>query len=399
MAFQRKKPAAIGVKATFPGFIEPALASSIEKVPSGARWIHEIKFDGYRVQIHLANEAVKIFTRRGHDWTNRFKKIAADAWHIAAGSAIVDGEVVVPAENGTTDFSVLQNELKGKSNKIVMVAFDLLYLNGYDLRKLPLIERKTHLKKIIDGTDLQFSESFEVDGPDMFAHACKVGLEGVVSKVRDSRYASGRGNDWVKKTCAQRETLTIAGFALDGSKWDGIYVGRRKGTDLVYAGKVDHGFDRTSADELRKRLCHSSARRSPTPSALLTAASGSSRSYSRRSSTAPSPLREKCDIHSSKRSERIFDPMPFSRSTFTVEIDGVPTFVFQATRQIEAEEICSEWCAINLQHLIELNIIDARASTKVRIARSSERAEYENKVAGASSKETVPLVYLKNFKT
>ena len=148
MAFQRKKPAAIGVKAPFPGFIEPALASSIEKVPSGARWIHEIKFDGYRVQIHLANEAVKIFTRRGHDWTNRFKKIADDAWHIAAGSAIIDGEVVVPADNGTTDFSVLQNELKGKSNKIVMVAFDLLYLNGYDLRKLPLIERKTHLKKI-----------------------------------------------------------------------------------------------------------------------------------------------------------------------------------------------------------------------------------------------------------
>jgi hypothetical protein len=91
--------------------------------------------------------------------------------------------------------------------------------------------------------------------------------------------------------------------------------------------------------------------------------------------------------------------MPFSRSTFTVEIEGVPAFVFQATRQIEAEEICSEWCAKNLQHLIELNIIDARASTKVRIARSSERAEYENKVAGASSQETVPLVYLKNFKT
>ena len=254
MAFQRKKPAAIGVKAPFPGFIEPTLASSIEKVPSETRWIHEIKFDGYRVQIHLANEAVKIFTRRGHDWTNRFKKIADEAWHIAAGSAIVDGEVVVPAEDGTTDFSVLQNELKGRSTRIVFVAFDLLYLNGYDLRKLPLIERKAHLKKIVDGTDLQFSESFEVDGPDMFSHACKVGLEGVVSKVRDSRYSSGRGNDWVKKTCAQRETLTIAGFALDGEKWDGIYVGRRKGNALVYAGKVDLGFDKTSAAELRKRL-------------------------------------------------------------------------------------------------------------------------------------------------
>ena len=254
MAFHRRKPAAVGVKAPFPGFVEPALASSIEKVPSGARWIHEIKFDGYRVQVHLANEAVKVFTRRGHDWTNRFKKVADDAWHIKAGSAIVDGEIVVPAADGTTDFSVLQNELKGKSTSIVLVAFDLLYLNGRDLRKLPLFQRKTELKKIIDGTEIQFSESFELEGADIFAHACKIGLEGIVSKVRDSAYASGRGNNWVKKTCAQRETLTIAGYALDEGKWDGIYLGRRKGDDLVYAGKVDHGFDKVSAAELQKRL-------------------------------------------------------------------------------------------------------------------------------------------------
>jgi bifunctional non-homologous end joining protein LigD len=254
VAFQRKKPAAIGVKAPFPGFVEPALATSIEKVPSGDRWIHEIKFDGYRVQVHLANEAVKVFTRRDHDWTNRFKKIADEAWHIAAGSAIIDGEVVVLAADGTTDFSGLQNELKGESDKIVLVAFDLLYLNGYDLRKLPLRERKTHLKKLIDKTGVQFSESFEVDGQEMYQQTCKAGLEGVVSKVADSRYNSGRGNDWVKKTCAQRETLTIAGFALDGNDWDGIYVGRRKGNNLVYASKVDHGFDKASAADLRKRL-------------------------------------------------------------------------------------------------------------------------------------------------
>src|SRR3954465_15477468 len=234
--------------------IEPALATWIEKVPSGTRWVHEIKFDGYRVQVHLRDATVKVFTRRGHDWTKRFRKIADDAWHITAGSAIIDGEVVVPAANGSTDFSVLQNELKGKSTRIVLVAFDLLYLNGYDLRKLPLIERKKHLKKIIDGSDIQFSESFEVDGKEMFAHACKVGLEGVVSKVRDSHYPFGRGRDWVKKTCAQRETLTIAGFALEGNDWDGIYLGRRKGDDLIYAGKVDHGFDKKSSAELRKRL-------------------------------------------------------------------------------------------------------------------------------------------------
>jgi ATP-dependent DNA ligase len=156
--------------------------------------------------------------------------------------------------SSTTDFSVLQNELKGKSTKIVMIAFDLLYLNGGDLRKLPLVERKAHLKKLIAGTAIQFSESFEVDGTEMYQHACTVGLEGVVSKVRDSRYSSGRGNDWVKKTCAQRETLFIAGYALDGNDWDGIYVGRRKGKNLVYAGKVDHGFDKTTAADLRKKL-------------------------------------------------------------------------------------------------------------------------------------------------
>jgi bifunctional non-homologous end joining protein LigD len=164
MAFQRTKPAAHGAKANYPGFIEPALASSIDKVPAGDRWIHQIKFDGYRVQVHLINEAVKVFTRRGYDWTNRFRKIADDAWHIAAGSAVIDGEVVIPAADSTTDFAVLQNELKSKSTRIVFVAFDLLYLNGYDLRKLPLIERKALLKKTINGTNIQFSESFGVRG-------------------------------------------------------------------------------------------------------------------------------------------------------------------------------------------------------------------------------------------
>jgi bifunctional non-homologous end joining protein LigD len=120
--------------------------------------------------------------------------------------------------------------------------------------KLPLIERKTLLKKLIVKTAIQFSESFEVDGPEMFKHACGVGLEGVVSKVRDSRYNSGRGNDWVKKTCAQRETLTIAGFSLKENKFDGLYLARRTGKELIYAGKVDQGFNTASVKDLQARL-------------------------------------------------------------------------------------------------------------------------------------------------
>ncbi len=144
-----------------------------------------------------------------------------------------------------------QNNLRGKSDKIVLIAFDLLHLNGYDLRKLPLVERKALLKKLIANTAIQFSESFEVDGPEMFKHACGIRLEGVVSKVLDSRYHSGRSNDWVKKTCAQRETLPIAGFALKENRFDGLYVGRIKGNQLVYAGKIDRGFDKISAKDLQ----------------------------------------------------------------------------------------------------------------------------------------------------
>jgi bifunctional non-homologous end joining protein LigD len=121
---------------------------------------------------------VNILTRRGHDWTNRFRKIAADAWNVRAGSAIIDAEVVVPSFDGsTTDFSALQNELKGRFKKIVIVAFDLLYLNGYDLRRLPLFERKALLKKLVAETDVQFSESCEVD--DKSTTSCKTGLKGL----------------------------------------------------------------------------------------------------------------------------------------------------------------------------------------------------------------------------
>jgi bifunctional non-homologous end joining protein LigD len=206
------------------------------------------------VQVHLVNTAVKVFTRRGNDWTSRFKKIADDAWHINAGSAIIDGEVIVPSENGVSDFSVLQNELRGKSNKLVLYAFDLLYLNGFDLRKARLFERKALLRKLIAKTDIFFSESLEIDGAAMFKQACKMGLEGVVSKVRESRYNSGRGNDWVNVTCRQRETLPIAGFALKENRFDGLYIGRRNGGDLIYAGKVDLGFDSASAKDLQERL-------------------------------------------------------------------------------------------------------------------------------------------------
>jgi bifunctional non-homologous end joining protein LigD len=126
MAFQRRKPASIGVKAPYPGFIEPALATPIDKVPNGERWIHEIKFDGYRVQLHIANENTPVFTRNGQALDPAVQEDSQRSVPDRCQFGDPDGEVVVPAAGGTADFSVLQNELKGKSSRIVMVVFDLL---------------------------------------------------------------------------------------------------------------------------------------------------------------------------------------------------------------------------------------------------------------------------------
>jgi bifunctional non-homologous end joining protein LigD len=256
MPYQKPKIPEGGIRAPSPGFIPPALASSIGKVPAGDIWIHEVKFDGYRVQLHIANEGVRIYMRRGHDWTERFKKIATDAWHLKAKSAIIDGEVVVPAADGATDFSVLQKVLRAgrPSDKLVMYAFDLLYLNGCDMRKAPLTTRKAELATLIKGSAIILSQSFESDGAHMLKTACEMGLEGVVSKRRDSRYQSERTNNWIKTTCRQRETLQIVGYALKENHFDGLYVGRREGDQLIYAGKVDHGFTPGSVTDVRKRL-------------------------------------------------------------------------------------------------------------------------------------------------
>jgi bifunctional non-homologous end joining protein LigD len=181
----RRRTEALGVKAPFLGFIEPALASSIDRVPSGERWIHEIKFDGYRVQVHLANEAITVFTRRGHDWTKRFKKVAEDVWHIKASSAVIDGEIVVPASDGTTDYAVLIKELRGNSSRIVFVAFDLLYLNGRDLRKVPLLERKAALKKIIASSNVHLAKASRSTGGKCSPMPARSG-----SKVSSRRFAT-----------------------------------------------------------------------------------------------------------------------------------------------------------------------------------------------------------------
>jgi bifunctional non-homologous end joining protein LigD len=252
--------AATGIKpAPMPKYVEPLLAALADKAPSGDRWLHEIKFDGYRLQLHKSDaKGVVCYTRRGFDWSARFPTLVAAGGALSVHQAILDGEVVMTTPKGDTDFGALESYVSSKRadrahHDLVYYAFDLLHLEGSDLRDVPLIERKTILKELVGElgrSPIVYSEHVEADGPDVLRNACRLELEGVVSKLKQGKYRSGRNPAWVKVTCRHRETFVIAGLAFEGSRFDGIYLGRKSGREIVYAGKVETGF----TDQQVKRL-------------------------------------------------------------------------------------------------------------------------------------------------
>jgi bifunctional non-homologous end joining protein LigD len=238
-----------------PGFIKPQLATLKARAPSGDQWLHEIKFDGYRVQVHLNKGKRKVFTRNGLDWTKRFSVIAGAL--DMPGQAIVDGEVVVIHE-GRTNFSELQAELAaGKQDRLVYYAFDLLWRDG-DLRKLPQIERKQILSDLLGENDIGlpviYSEHLTGDGQQMFEHAAKLNFEGIVSKRADAPYRSERTEAWLKIKTVQKGKFPVIGFVKDPTGVAALYLGKREGKELVYMGKVGTGWSRTVASQIRKQL-------------------------------------------------------------------------------------------------------------------------------------------------
>jgi bifunctional non-homologous end joining protein LigD len=247
-SFKRANPAPI------PDYIEPLFPALQENPPSGERWVHEIKFDGYRFQMHLRDTVERIFTRRGHDWTHKARAIAAVAYDLPTFSAIIDGEVVVLNADGTTDFNELERELgKGDSDRLTFFAFDVPYLDGYDLRDETLLNRKEALKILLQGFEnspVEYSEHLEGNALRMKQDACGFGLEGIVSKLKESRYVSGRSDLWVKSTCRRRDTFAIVGWAEKGRKFDGFYLGEATGKKLEYAGKVEGGWTEQQKNEL-----------------------------------------------------------------------------------------------------------------------------------------------------
>jgi bifunctional non-homologous end joining protein LigD len=239
-----------------PKFIAPCLATLRDQVPSGNQWLHEIKFDSYRLQLHKRENDIRFCTRRGYDWTKRFSSLIQSAWYLPATHLILDGEVIVPTKSGHSDFSSLANDLgAGRSDRFVYFVFDILHINGISLRDCALADRKSVLIELLRGQSgqIRFSEHLQGGGEPLFKRACRLELEGLVSKRKDAKYRSGRSADWTKRTCRQRETFVVAGIAFDRGKFDGIYLARRENDELLYAGKVENGFDPTAAKTLQKR--------------------------------------------------------------------------------------------------------------------------------------------------
>ncbi|NKM69145.1 non-homologous end-joining DNA ligase [Rhizobium laguerreae] len=248
-----------------PDRIDPCLALLKPKPPKGPQWAFEVKWDGYRLAVHIASSGVRILTRGGHDWTDRFPAIAAEARRLPVATAILDGEAVVFDGQGRSDFGRLQQSLGGRGGKrmsreAVLMAFDLLYFDGRDLTGTELTARRHLLEGLVPAGGeeaIRLSEEIEADGDVLLRIACEHGLEGIIAKDRDSTYRSGRGGEWLKIKCVQSDGFAIVGYEKSTAAFGGIgrlLLAARKGSDLVYVGGVGTGFNARSAAELREQM-------------------------------------------------------------------------------------------------------------------------------------------------
>ncbi|HXL09336.1 MAG TPA: DNA ligase D [Candidatus Bathyarchaeia archaeon] len=253
-------------KAKLPAFVQPQLATLVDSVPQGDEWLHEIKFDGYRILCRIDNKHARFLTREAQDWTGRFGALVEAAQGLPLRQAFLDGEVVALEENGKTNFQLLQNSIKQNNTAtLVYFVFDLLYLDGSDLTRSPLRDRKKILEQILKPkrakkapNSLRYSEHWIGQGDELYQESCRKGLEGIISKKADQPYRSGRGRDWLKIKCSKNQEFVIGGFTEPAGSRSGlgallVGVHDEKG-NLLYAGRVGTGFTQQSLKELRSRL-------------------------------------------------------------------------------------------------------------------------------------------------
>ncbi|HSS22016.1 MAG TPA: non-homologous end-joining DNA ligase [Pyrinomonadaceae bacterium] len=253
-------------QANMPEFVAPQLATLVSGPPPGAEWLHELKFDGYRMLCHLSRGKARFWSRNGKDWTEKFPNLSVAIKAVPATEAILDGEVVIVDKAGRSSFQRLQQSM-GRGDKVpafVFEVFDLLHLDGYDLRRCPLRQRKAQLESLLKSAKLggknatiRYSDHFEGDGAQFFKQACEFGIEGVVSKLADSPYESTRNRNWLKSKCLKRQEFVVAGYTPSKKGFPGfgsLVLGVFDRKKLVYTGRVGTGFSIKQRLELQKKL-------------------------------------------------------------------------------------------------------------------------------------------------
>jgi len=246
-------------RAQRPAFVKPQLATLVKTAPDGDDWLHEIKYDGYRVIAAVSGDAVRFYTRSGKDWTDKFETLVPAFQALDLNGVLIDGEVVVLDKHGQSRFSMLQDALKNDRAPLTFMAFDLLAENGKSMRSKRLEDRKARLSTLLKSAKdpLRYSDHHEGEGERIRAEACRHGLEGIISKRRDRPYRSGRSRDWLKSKCGGRREFVIGGWnpsSASGRPFASLLLGEFDGDKLRYRGRVGTGFDQAEMKALAAKM-------------------------------------------------------------------------------------------------------------------------------------------------
>ena len=248
-------------KTPMPESLPPQLATLVEKPPSGDAWLHELKFDGYRMLCYLSRGQAKFLSRNGKDWTVKFPNVAAALKTLPVTTAILDGEIVIQDKGGRSSFQALQQSMKTRSSAFVFQIFDLVYLDGFNITRTPLRERKAVLEELLTQGKttgpLRYSDHVEGSGLQFFKQACEYGIEGIVSKLADSPYESSRNKNWLKSKCIKRQEFVIAGYTPSKKAFPGfgaLILGVYDKGKFVCTGRVGTGFSIKQRLEIQKEL-------------------------------------------------------------------------------------------------------------------------------------------------
>jgi bifunctional non-homologous end joining protein LigD len=253
----RNRPPALRTAAP-PAFRPVQLATLVDTVPGGSGWLHEMKYDGYRLLVAIGGGEARAYTRSGLDWSAKFAPLLTAAAKLKVGSALIDGEAVVLDDNGRSNFQSLQNALKASPDAIDYYAFDLLELDGEDLTALPLRTRKAKLQKLLPkkSTRIRYSDHIEGSGEQLLQSFCSAGLEGVISKKAEGKYVGSRSGSWLKTKCIKRQEFVIVGWTPSdkGRTFRSLMLGVHEKGELRYAGKVGTGFDTAELFRLQEMM-------------------------------------------------------------------------------------------------------------------------------------------------